>query len=31
MLISLNWLKEYVDIPVEVKTLADRLTLAQKQ
>ena len=28
MLISLNWLKEYVDIPVEVKTLADRLTLA---
>jgi phenylalanyl-tRNA synthetase beta chain len=28
MLISLNWLKEYVDIPVEVETLADRLTLA---
>src|SRR3981081_4599273 len=28
MLISLNWLKEYVEIPVEVNTLADRLTLA---
>jgi len=28
MLISLNWLKEYVDIPVEVPILADRLTLA---
>src|ERR1700675_1432929 len=28
MLISLNWLKEYVDIPVEVTTLAERLTLA---
>ncbi|MEA2667689.1 MAG: phenylalanyl-tRNA synthetase beta chain, partial [Chloroflexota bacterium] len=28
MLISLNWLKEYVDIPVEVKTMAERLTLA---
>ncbi len=28
MLISLNWLKEYVDVPVEVKVLADRLTLA---
>jgi len=28
MLISLNWLKEYVDIPVDVETLADRLTLA---
>src|SRR3979411_2925420 len=28
MLISLNWLKEYVDIPADVPTLADRLTLA---
>ena len=28
MLISLNWLKEYVDIPVGITTLADRLTLA---
>jgi len=28
MLISLNWLKEYVEIAVEVHTLADRLTLA---
>ncbi|HEX9096979.1 MAG TPA: phenylalanine--tRNA ligase subunit beta [Candidatus Dormibacteraeota bacterium] len=28
MLISLNWLKEYVDIPVDVLTLAERLTLA---
>lgn len=28
MLISLNWLKEYVDIPVDVETLAERLTLA---
>jgi len=28
MLISLDWLKEYVDIPVEVPILADRLTLA---
>ena len=28
MLISLNWLKDYVDIPVEVPTLAERLTLA---
>jgi phenylalanyl-tRNA synthetase beta chain len=28
MLISLNWLKEYVDIPVDVGTLAERLTLA---
>jgi phenylalanyl-tRNA synthetase beta chain len=28
MLISLNWLKEYVDVPAEVSTLADRLTLA---
>jgi phenylalanyl-tRNA synthetase beta chain len=28
MLISLNWLKEYVDIPVDVPTLAQRLTLA---
>jgi phenylalanyl-tRNA synthetase beta chain len=28
MLISLNWLKEYVDIPVDVPTLAERLTLA---
>jgi phenylalanyl-tRNA synthetase beta chain len=28
MLISLNWLKEYVDISVEVPILADRLTLA---
>jgi phenylalanyl-tRNA synthetase beta chain len=28
MLISLNWLKEYVDISVDVPTLADRLTLA---
>jgi phenylalanyl-tRNA synthetase beta chain len=28
MLISLSWLKEYVDIPVDVPTLAERLTLA---
>ena len=28
MLISLNWLKDYVDIPVDVSTLAERLTLA---
>ncbi len=28
MLISLNWLKDYVDITVDVKTLAERLTLA---
>ena len=28
MLISLTWLKEYVDIPVDVETLAERLTLA---
>src|SRR6202171_2873210 len=28
MLISLNWLKEYVDIKVDVPTLAERLTLA---
>jgi phenylalanyl-tRNA synthetase beta chain len=28
MLISLNWLKEYVDIPADVTTLAERLTLA---
>ena len=28
MLISLNWLKDYVDISVEVPSLADRLTLA---
>jgi phenylalanyl-tRNA synthetase beta chain len=28
MLISLNWLKEYVDVTVEVATLAQRLTLA---
>src|SRR5438128_8461316 len=28
MRISLNWLKEYVEIAVEVQTLADRLTLA---
>lgn len=28
MLLSLNWLKEYVDIAVDVPTLADRLTLA---
>ena len=28
MLISLNWLKDYVDIPVDVETLAERLTLA---
>ena len=27
MLISLNWLKDYVDIPVDVPTLAQRLTL----
>ena len=27
MLISLNWLREYVDIPAEVTTLAARLTL----
>jgi phenylalanyl-tRNA synthetase beta chain len=28
MLISLNWLKEFVDIPDDVETLAKRLTLA---
>src|SRR2546426_3302534 len=28
MLISLNWLKDYVDVPVDVSTLAERLTLA---
>ena len=28
MRISLNWLKEYVEIAIEVHTLADRLTLA---
>src|SRR3984893_4591901 len=28
MLISLNWLKEYVDVKGDVKTLAERLTLA---
>src|SRR6202011_3884370 len=28
MLISLNWLKEFVDIPVDVATLAERLTLS---
>src|SRR5947208_5965625 len=28
MLISLNWLKDYVDVQVEVATLAERLTLA---
>jgi phenylalanyl-tRNA synthetase beta chain len=28
MLISLNWLKEFVDISVDVQTLAERLTLA---
>src|SRR2546425_843089 len=28
MLISLNWLKEYVEIGVETTALADRLTLA---
>jgi phenylalanyl-tRNA synthetase beta chain len=28
MLISLNWLKEFVDLPVDVATLAARLTLA---
>src|ERR1700704_2132797 len=28
MLISLNWLKEYVDITIDVPTLAERLTLA---
>jgi phenylalanyl-tRNA synthetase beta chain len=28
MLISLNWLAEYVDIPVDVPTLAQRLTLS---
>src|SRR5438309_2600234 len=28
MLISLNWLKEYVDVPADVDTLANRLTLA---
>ena len=28
MLISLNWLKEFVDISVDVATLAERLTLA---
>src|ERR1700736_3948524 len=28
MLISFNWLKEFVDIPVDVATLAERLTLS---
>ena len=28
MLISLNWLTDFVDIPVDVATLADRLTLS---
>src|SRR2546425_3963807 len=28
MLISLNWLKDYVDVPVDVSPLAERLTLA---
>jgi phenylalanyl-tRNA synthetase beta chain len=28
VLISLNWLKEYVELPVDVMTLANRLTLA---
>ena len=28
MLISLNWLRDYVDLPVDVSELADRLTLA---
>src|SRR3989442_1752584 len=28
MLISLNWLKDYVDVQVDVPTLAERLTLA---
>jgi phenylalanyl-tRNA synthetase beta chain len=28
MLISLNWLKEFVDISVDVETLAERMTLA---
>jgi phenylalanyl-tRNA synthetase beta chain len=28
VLISLNWLKDYVDIPVDVPILAERLTLA---
>ena len=28
MLISLNWLQEYVEVPVDVATLAERLTLA---
>src|SRR5713226_4837574 len=28
MLISVNWLKDYIDIPVDVPTLAERLTLA---
>jgi phenylalanyl-tRNA synthetase beta chain len=28
MLISLNWLKEFVDIPDDIETLAKRLTLA---
>jgi len=28
MLVSLNWLKDYVEIPVDVSTLAGRLTLA---
>src|SRR5437867_13007129 len=28
MLISLNWLKDYVDVQVDVATLAERLTLA---
>ena len=28
MLISLNWLKDYVDVQVDVTTLAERLTLA---
>ena len=28
MQVSINWLKEFVDIPVDIETLADRLTLA---
>jgi phenylalanyl-tRNA synthetase beta chain len=28
MLVSLNWLKDFVDIPVDVATLASRLTVA---
>jgi phenylalanyl-tRNA synthetase beta chain len=28
MLISVNWLKDFVEIPVDLKTLAERLTLA---